>query len=212
MKVIIIDDHELLCCGVREAIKDILRDVDIYVSMNRNQTLDLFQHTEFDLAILDYEMPECSAQDLIADIKRNNEQCKILILTLHDESWIINSLIRQQVDGLVLKTDTLESFKEAVLSIVKMDKPYFCSAVLNILVAQAGHQKSKDSQKDRYTPTARELDIIRLLAEGNTSKDISEILLITKNTVDTIRKNIISKSGAKNISQMIRISVERGWL
>ncbi len=212
MKVIIIDDHELMCCGVRTAIKDILGDVDVYVSMNRNQTLDLLQHIVFDFAILDYEMPECNAIDLIADIKGNNEQCKILILTLHDESWIINSLIRQQVDGLVLKTDSLESFKDAVLSIVKMDKPYFCDAVLDALVVQAGHQKSKNNQKNRYTPTAREMDIIKLLADGNTSKDISEILSITKNTVDTIRKNIIAKSGAKNISQIIRISVEKGWL
>ncbi len=212
MKVIIIDDHELMCCGVRVAIKDILGDVDIYVSMNRTQTLELFQQIVFDFAILDYEMPECNALDLIVDIKENNDCCKILILTLHDESWIINSLIRQQVDGLVLKSDNLDIFKDAVLSIVEMDKPYFCAAVLDALVVQAGHQKSKNILKNRYTPTARELDIIKLLAEGNTSKDISEILSITKNTVDTIRKNIISKSGAKNISHMIRISVERGWL
>ncbi len=212
MNIIIVDDHELMCCGVRVAMKEILGDVDIYTSINRKQTLDLLDRKVFNLAILDYEMPECNALDLISDIKENNPYCKILILTLHDESWIINSLIRQQVDGLVLKTDGLESFRKAVLSIVKMDKPYFCTAVLDSLVAQAGHQKSKDKQKSRYTPTARELDIIKLLAEGNTSKDISEILSISKNTVDTIRKNMISKSGTKNISQLIRISVERGWL
>ncbi len=212
MKIIIVDDHELMCCGIRVEIKNILGDVDIYTSVNRKHTLELLEHNVFDLAILDYEMPECNALDLIEHIKENNPHCKILILTLHDESWIINSLIRQQVDGLVLKSDGLDCFRKAVLSIVKLDKPYFCTAVLDTLMAQAGHQKSKDSQKSRYTPTARELDILKLLAEGNTSKDISEILSITKNTVDTIRKNIISKSGTKNISQLIRISVERGWL
>lgn len=129
---------------------------------------------------------------------------------MHTEFWIIKLLIKKEVAGIVSKNDNTSEIKKAIESILLTKNKYYSSTALNIVLSLVGDHSATDSIA--YTPSPREKEIINMLSCGYTSEEIAQKLNLSKSTIDTMRKNILLKSGAINVSHLMRLAFIKGWI
>lgn len=163
-----------------------------------------------DLLIVDYELDNQTALDILNYLKRKSIHIPVVVYTMHTEFWIIKLLIKAEVSGIVIKNDKTDEITKAVESILVSQNKYYSHTALNIILSIMGDQSVSDSIT--YVPSPRENEVIDMLSCGLTSDEIAQKLNLSKNTIDTIRKNILLKSGATNVSHLMRIAFIKGWI
>lgn len=210
-KIFILDDHEAIICALKSTLNEKYPlEIDIKSSLQYSEMVKSLNTEKIDLLIIDYELSDLTAIDLIPLLKRQYPGLKLLIYTLHQEPWIISTLIKLEVDGIILKKDHLEDIPEAIKQILLENQKFYSPSALQIMLSFLGDETAKRSLI--YTPTVRELEVIEMLSLGLTSEEIAGKLYLTKNAVDAMRKNILLKSGALNVSHLMRIAFLKGWI
>lgn len=169
----------------------------------------LNDHTP-DLLIIDYEIQDKTALDVITYLQKKGVNIPQLIYTMHTEFWIIKLLIKAEVAGIVTKNDKIEEIEKAIHNILHEGNKYYSPTALNVVLSIMGDHSTEKSIT--YTPSPRENEIIQMLSCGLTSDEIAHKLNLSKNTIDTMRKNILLKSGATNVSHLMRIAFLKGWI
>lgn len=169
----------------------------------------LNDHTP-DLLIIDYEIQDKTALDVITYLQKKGMNIPQLIYTMHTEFWIIKLLIKAEVAGIVTKNDKIEEIEKAIHNILHEGNKYYSPTALNVVLSIMGDHSTEKSIT--YTPSPRENEIIQMLSCGLTSDEIAHKLNLSKNTIDTMRKNILLKSGATNVSHLMRIAFLKGWI
>lgn len=204
----ILDDHPAIVEGVCFLLKK--ENYDIHCSTVLSDLINFLKNNHVDLLVLDYELKDTSAIEIVPKLRQQQPDLPILIYTMHAESWIIQMLIKAEVNGIVTKGDKLDELKKAACRIMEEQEKYFSPTALNAVLSIMGDQSAKRNLT--YNPSPRELEVIELLSNGLTSEEISQKLNLSKNTIDTIRKNILLKSGAINVSHLMRIAFIKGWI
>ena len=204
----ILDDHPAIVEGVCFLLKK--ENYDIHCSTVLSDLINFLKNNHVDLLVLDYELKDTSAIEIVPKLRQQQPDLPILIYTMHAESWIIQMLIKAEVNGIVTKGDKLDELKKAACRIMEEQEKYFSPTALNAVLSIMGDQSAKRNLT--YNPSPRELEVIELLSNGLTSEEISQELNLSKNTIDTTRKNILLKSGAINVSHLMRIAFIKGWI
>lgn len=204
----ILDDHPAIVEGVCFLLKK--ENYDIHCSTVLSDLINFLKNNHVDLLVLDYELKDTSAIEIVPKLRQQQPDLPILIYTMHVESWIIQMLIKAEVNGIVTKGDKLDELKKAACRIMEEQEKYFSPTALNAVLSIMGDQSAKRNLT--YNPSPRELEVIELLSNGLTSEEISQELNLSKNTIDTMRKNILLKSGAINVSHLMRIAFIKGWI
>lgn len=204
----ILDDHPAIVEGVCFLLKK--ENYDIHCSTVLSDLINFLKNNHVDLLVLDYELKDTSAIEIVPKLRQQQPDLPILIYTMHAESWIIQMLIKAEVNGIVTKGDKLDELKKATCRIMEEQEKYFSPTALNAVLSIMGDQSAKRNLT--YNPSPRELEVIELLSNGLTSEEISQELNLSKNTIDTTRKNILLKSGAINVSHLMRIAFIKGWI
>lgn len=206
--IFILDDHPAIVEGVYFLLKK--ENYNIHCSTVLSDLINFLKNNHLDLLVLDYELRDASAIEIVPKLRQQQPDLPILIYTMHAESWIIQMLIKAEVNGIVTKGDKLEEVKKAACRIMEEQEKYFSPTALNAVLSIMGDQSAKRNLT--YNPSPRELEVIELLSNGLTSEEISQELNLSKNTIDTMRKNILLKSGAINVSHLMRIAFIKGWI
>lgn len=206
--IVVLDDHE----AVSKAISGIFESQSYQVATSKSslELLSLLQKQSYDLLILDYEIGTQNAIDIIPQIRSLQEELPILIYTMHSEPWIVSLLVKLGVKGIIDKNENIQELEYAVNKILSQNERHYSPAMLKIILNIMGDDTIKTGLV--YKPSPREKEIINLLSQGYTSSQISEKLYLSKNTVDTFRKNILLKSGALNVSHLMRMAFLQGWI
>lgn len=204
----ILDDHPAIVEGVCSLLKK--ENYDIHCSTVLSDLINFLKNNHVNLLVLDYELKDTSAIEIVPKLRQQQPDLPILIYTMHAESWIIQMLIKAEVNGIVTKGDKLDELKKAACRIMEEQEKYFSPTALNAVLSIMGDQSAKRNLT--YNPSPRELEVIELLSNGLTSEEISQELNLSKNTIDTMRKNILLKSGAINVSHLMRIAFIKGWI
>lgn len=153
-------------------------------------------------------MPDISGFDLIARIREVNEHARIIVNTMHEEVWIINRLAQSGVNAVILKSSTASELVNAIHAVLR-GEPYACPRFTSI------YQKLRRSSSElqpRDVPTRRERDVLQAVAKGMNTHEIADLLKISENTVETFRRRLISKFGAKNAIDMVLKAISQGWV
>ena len=153
-------------------------------------------------------MPDMSGFDLITKIREQNENARIIVYTMHEEIWIINRLVQCKVNGIVLKTSSASELISAIRSVL-LGESYLCSRIA--LIRKKSHCTSAVLQS-KDIPTKREQDVLQAVAKGLNTHEIAHLLGISENTVETFRKKLLSKFGAKNAIDLVVKAVSQGWV
>lgn len=185
LKILLADDHPILLNGLADYVKNI--DGCDVVSQARNgmQALNYIIENDIDIAILDIDMPYFSGLEVAQKVKDIGKETKLVILTLHKEKDLFEEAKKLGCHGYLLKEFALNEIKECIQSVQKGDF-YFSSELNNIL-----ETKETIPEYDSLTPSERK--VLQLVSQAKTSSEISEMLFISKKTVENHRSNICRK-------------------
>ncbi len=208
MKIIIVDDHEL----IREGLKKVTaRESDIEVvgeASNSDELFELLEKHEVDIVILDISMPGRSGIDIITDIKIQAPNSKILMHTMHPEDRFAVQALRAGASGYVTKNNASKSLVEALRKICDGRK-YISSSLAEQLAMELEMNYEKPLHESLST---REFEVLRLIAQGKSVRNIAEILSISANTVSSYKSRIMEKMRMKTNAELIRYTIENNLL
>lgn len=206
--VFMLDDHPAIIQGLESQLQD--SRLRFFTGSGLSDLMESLLNNRIDLLILDYELGSETALELIPRIREIVPSLPIIIFTMHSEPWIVSMLIKKEVKGIVFKGDPLSEMQLAVEKILFQQEHYYSITVMKAILLVMGDQSMHSEVA--YVPSPREREVINLMSQGCTSEEISNRLFLTKSTVDTIRKNILLKSGAENAAHLMRIAFLKGWI
>lgn len=204
-KILLVDDHPLVLEGIRAVIETYQHIKVVGVASSVKQALLIASQTKPEIVMMDINMEDINGIDAIELFKEQHPDIKILMLSMHDSKEYISTSVMNGASGYILKDVSTDEIISAI-DIVASGQTYFSSGVADVLLNQ-------QTNRDAHSPlSTREQDILVLVAEGNSSKDVGNLLNISVRTVETHRKNIRSKLGIKTTAGLIRYAIENGLI
>ena len=206
--ILLVDDHSLILSGISRILENMPEIGKVQAVTSGKEASSLITSRNFDLYILDIELPDTSGFDLIKQVRTKNEDARIIINTMHEQIWIVNKLIHCQVDAIILKSSESSVVEQAVRAVIGGNS-YCCSRFEHI------SQKLKNGKKKELLsdiPTKRELEVLKAISQGNSTIQIARMLNISENTVETYRKQLMLKFDAKNATDLALKALAKGWI
>ena len=208
--LIIADDHKMFIDGLMSILKDAPEFTVTTTFKNGAQVvkyLDINGADNLKLLITDLTMPEMDGIELNKIVKEKYPSLKTLVVSMHIDGSMVDKLIRNNVDGYVPKNAEKDELLEAIRTIVKGEK-YFSSEIKRAYT-EAMFENKKEKE---VSLTDREKQVLKLIAEENTTQEIADILFLSKHTIESYRKNLISKLQVKNLAGLTKHAIKMGLL
>lgn len=210
IKVFIADDHQIIIDGLKSVL-DEARQIEVVGYANDGKdTLERLDLITPDVLILDIEMPVFNGIEVTRQLKNNQNNIKIIILSMYNEPGLIKKLEAMGVDGFLLKNSDQEELVKAINTVVSGQK-YF-SSNLHQHQEKKANTFSEIPSREFIDLTTREIEILKLIAEGLSNKEIGEQLYISHRTVDTHRTNLMKKLGVNKIAGLIKFAIQNGYV
>lgn len=207
--IVIVDDHSLILEGLKSLLSSSFEGSRVYIAQNASQLLSLMRQYRFSVFIVDIALPDMDGFDLIHIIKGQFPEAKIIVSTMHEEVWIVNKMKSPEIDGVVFKTSASLHIVDAVRTVLG-GRTYYCPGFKKIYKEK---EKSSNAVDELASiPTVRELDVLKAIAKGMNTHEISESLFISENTVEWHRKNLMLKFGARNATDLVVKALSKGFL
>ena len=207
VRVFLAADHEMVRHGTRLLLEKQPDFVVCGEARNGREAVTLAEKLKPDIVILDYEMPELNGLEATRQIKRLVPSAEILIFTGHEEEKVVHDVFEAGAKSYIVKTDVSQHLLEAVRSLAQ-HKPYFTSHVSEIVFARyLNGSTGKAAGPEAGRLTAREREIIQLLAEGKSNKEVATLLGISIKTGETHRAAIMRKLSLETFSDLVRYAI-----
>jgi DNA-binding NarL/FixJ family response regulator len=208
-RVLLADDHAIVRRGLR-AVLDSEVDIDVVAeASDGSEAIDRALANDVDLAILDVSMPRLTGLQAAAELRRRRPGLRVLILTVHDNERYFFEALKAGASGYVLKTAANRDLVEACRASMRGEPFLYAGAVTTLIRDYLDRARAGEAvPEDPLTP--RELEVVKLIAEGYTSDEISRALIITRKTVDHHRCHILGKLGMRNVAELTRYAIRRG--
>lgn len=202
-RILLVDDHQLVIDGLKGFITDYEKAKVVGEANNGQDAITYSEALSPHLILMDIDMPIMSGIQATQEIKKKYPTIHIIIISMHNEKGLIKKLISFGADGYLLKNSTKDEVLKAIDCVLSGGK-YFSEDVLNSLEDKIDVKDSLSDLKSQLTD--REIEIIQLVCEGLTNKEIGEKLFISHRTVDTHRTNLMKKLDIKNVAGLIRFA------
>lgn len=213
IKVLVIDDHQLIIDGLRYIMQD---EEDVLFSggaNNMEQALLFLAQHEVDVVLADISMPGHSGVEVTQKIRESYPHIKILALTMHEDISMITRMIEAGASGYLLKRTNMKEVLEAI-RVVAANNKYLGREVQAILLDNLSSRNPVIETPSNLpgTLTAREKEILNLIAREMSNEQIAEKLFISERTVETHRRNIFTKTKTKTIIGLIKFAMQNGLI
>lgn len=208
IRVILIDDHQIVIDGLSLVVEGD-QEIDLLGTFtNPLEAMSFIKGNDVDVVITDLDMDEANGEDVIAYCAGRDEEIKVIVLSMHDESAVIKHLLQLGADGYLTKSAGKLEILKAIKSVYQGVK-YFTDKVLASMLNEDS-SKSIAKNPELNVLSHREIEIIKLIADGLSSKIIADQLSISSRTVETHRDNIYKKLNIKGVAGIIRFAFENG--
>jgi DNA-binding NarL/FixJ family response regulator len=201
-RILLADDHDLMRRGIRELLESHPGWEICGEASNGRQAVELVTELKPHLAIVDIAMPELNGLDATRAIKKASPQTEVLIFTMHETDQLVQAVLAAGAIGYVLKSDIACHLVDAVERLIT-HKPFFSGAIAGQVLE--GYLESARGTASRIT--AREREIVQLLAEGKSNKEVAEKLGISVKTAETHRAAIMRKLELTSLADLVRYAV-----
>ncbi|MBY0476629.1 MAG: response regulator transcription factor [Chitinophagaceae bacterium] len=207
IKILIADDHTILRDGIVSLLQTEPSFAVTGTAGNGYEVMELIQKNEYNVCLLDINMPGLDGIETAKLIKEKKPDIKIIMLTTYNDGEIISEMVNIGVAGYLLKNSDKGELIEAISKVMK-GRHYFSEEVENIIFQGLTQHKSSDV----VMLTERELEVMNLLAKEYTNDKIAAALHISYRTVETHRKNIMQKTKAHNLAGLLKYAYSKGLL
>lgn len=211
-KIIIVDDHELVANGIAKYFEDQEKLSVIGTYTSPKQALTDIKHLKPSILISDLDMPELNGLELIKESKQLSPNTKFILLTMHLSKQLYNKAKQIGIDGYLPKSTDEEELFLCVNQLMK-GKTYYSQQLIELISSESQLEKpSKSIIKYTQLLSDREREVLLLVAEGYSTKEIGQTMFLSTKTIETHRKNIMTKLEVHNVAGMVRIAFKEGLL
>ncbi len=208
-EILLVDDHSLILQGIRRIVEQIPCISLIHTATSGTEASQMIKQYSYDIYMLDIDLPDISGFELVKQIRAKDEYARIIVNTMHEEVWILNKLIKCEVNSVILKSSDEKAVEQAINHVLN-DKSYCCPRFEHIR-RKLRYGVCAELHEDDI-PTKRELEVLQAISTGNSTPQIASMLQISENTVETFRKRLMLKFDAKNAIDMVVKAVAKGWI
>lgn len=219
IRVLIADDHLLVRAGIKSLLEKIHEVEVVGEASNGREALKLLKEFGPDLLLLDISMPELNGLDVAQRIRRESPGTRIIILSMHNHEEYVLQALRSGASGYLLK-DAAPNELEIAITAVMRNEIYLSPAISKHLVGdylrriESIRGEVDSPVPERLNPyqqlTSRQREILQLIAEGNSTKEIAEKLFISVKTVETHRMQIMERLNIRDIAGLVRYAIKMG--
>jgi len=209
-RILIADDHAIVRSGLRKVL-DAQPDLEVADEAEDGaEAVEKALEEDIHLAILDVSMPRMTGIQAAAELQRRRPELKLLMLSMYDSEQFLFEALKAGASGYVLKSGADTDIIDAVRAAMRGDSFLYPSAVTSLVRDYVERGGRGEEQFDVLTP--RELEVLKLIAEAHTSKQIADELFISVKTVERHRQNILGKLGMRDRVELTRYAIRRGLI
>ncbi|NOX53007.1 MAG: response regulator transcription factor [Planctomycetes bacterium] len=206
MRILLADDHTLFRSGLR-ALLEKMGDVTVVAeAADGREALQQIKNVQPDIAMLDISMPSLNGLEVARQVTEDAPLVRVLILSMHSSEQYVVRALQAGAAGYLLKDADIEELERAVRSIAR-GQTYLDSRVASV-VAEFVRDAANESELDRLTPRQRE--ILQLIAEGKSTKQIAQLLHVSVKTVETHRAQLMERLGIYDVAGLVRFAIRAG--
>jgi DNA-binding NarL/FixJ family response regulator len=210
VRILIADDHEVVRKGLRSLLEGHEGLEIVGEASNGREAVDKATVLRPDVVVLDIGMPELNGLEATRQIVKATPRTEVLILTVYETEEVIREVLRAGARGYVLKSDAGRLLLSAIEA-VSNHKPFFTSRVSELVLAGFLSGETRPDNESAGQPlTPREREVLQLLAEGKTNKEVAAALGIGLKTVETHRMNLMAKLGLHSVVDLVRYAIRNG--
>jgi DNA-binding NarL/FixJ family response regulator len=209
INLLIIDDHQLIIDGIKGLLQD-ESDIDLILGANNMaQAIDVVNEHRIQVALVDISMPENSGIDVTRKLKEISPETKVLALTMHEDIQNITDMIEAGASGYIFKRTSMDEVLEAIRTVARNEK-YLSRNVQAVLVDSMKHKSevNQNSTEKEVNLSAREREILGLIAREFNNEAIAKKLFISERTVEAHRRNIFTKTKTKTIVGLMKFAMK----
>ncbi len=205
IRVIVADDHDVVRRGICATLEAVPEVKIVGEASNGREVVRMAAERRPDIVIMDINMPELNGLDATRMIQKELPQVRVLVLSMHESEQLLRQVLEAGARGYVLKSDAGQELVRAIRAL-ESGQVYFTPKVSEMLMT--GYLGGSKDSGENVTPlSAREREVVQLLVEGRSNKEVATALGISVKTVETHRARIMEKLNLKAFSDMVRYAV-----
>lgn len=199
--IILVDDHNLVRRGLAALLRTDGRYIIVGEASNGEDALELAETTQADLMILDLGMPRMNGLEVIRRLEKRSPKTKIIVLSMYDDEQFVAEALMNKAKGYILKHAMDDELFSALETVVRGGQ--YVSSAINLARVQEHLVESPDL-------TAREREVLQLIADGLTTQELADVLQISPHTATRHRANLMHKLNAHNQIELVRAAAQKG--
>jgi len=207
--LLIADDHQLIIDGLSKIFQDEKIISSIHSALNGKDAVDKTLENDIDCVLMDISMPIINGHDATLLIKKQKPYVKIIVVSMLSDASVVAKLLKAGADAFIIKNTGKDELLKAINKVMNGEK-YISQELSYDLFNHINRKKENIGSNDHLTP--REIEIIKYIADGMTNHEIADKLFLSHATVDTHRKNILSKLGLKNSASLVKYAADNKLL
>ena len=210
IRVLVVDDHTIVRDGIC-ALLALAGDMEVVgEATNGNEALKMVKEVTPDVVLMDIAMPIMGGLEATRRMRKESPATKVLVLTQYDDKEYVFPVIESGASGFISKAAASSELVTGIRSIYRGDA-FLSPSVAKIMVEDYQRTAAERTKQDPYNElTERERDILKLLAEGHSTAEISEMLVITTKTVEGHKTNLMAKLGIHNRVDLVKYALRKG--
>ena len=209
-RILIADDFPVVRSGLRRLL-DAKPDLEVVAeAADGHEAVEIALKEDIHLAILDVSMPRMTGIQAAAELHKRKPEIRLLMLSMHDSEQFLFEALKAGASGYVLKSGADTDIVDACRAAMRGESFLYPSAVTTLVRDYVERGGRGEEQFDVLTP--RELEVLKLIAEAHTSKEIAKLLFISIKTVERHRQNILDKLGMRDRVELTRYAIRRGLI
>jgi len=208
LRILVVDDHDLVRQGLRSMLDTQPGWAVCGEAGTGHEGVTLAQQLRPDIVVMDIHMPGMDGLQATREVLAINPQIEVLILTLDETEEVMRAATAAGARGIVMKSDAARELVSAVAALARHE-PFYAPKASHIMIQSMAHPPAA-LPSEHSGPTKRERDVVILVAEGRSNKEIGAALNISAKTVESHRRNVMHKLGLKSTAELVRYAVRDG--
>jgi len=209
VRILLADDHKIVRTSLGKLLEREINFEIIGEADNGRETVKLATELIPDIVIMDIGMPELNGVEATKQIIQVSDKIKIIALSMHSDRMFITGMFKAGASGYLLKDCAFNELVDAIKSVMN-NKIYLSKEVTAIVIDELKQALSKDELKETINLSDREKEVLQLLAEGKSTKEIADALILSIKTIESHRKNIMTKLNIYTIPELTKYAVRMG--
>ena len=207
--ILLADDHELMREGLRSVLEEDFHFSVVGQAGNGSDALSLAQRLQPDVVIIDVHMPVLNGIDATRELRRNCEHTKVIALSMERERQFVSDMFRAGAHAYVIKHSALDELESAVHTVLT-GRRYLSSDITDVVIDDYIRHLDAVAPAADAILTPKERQVLQLISEGHTTREIADILFVSVSTIETHRNHLFSKLGVKSVADLTKIAIRMG--